>query len=736
MPQLEALKINFSHDLWRQEQRGPTKAELERMVDLFHRQEWTLLLDETRHSSSGLRRKTSPLTTEEEKVRRARRAETLVHQGEVSRARQVQCSQARAPGTRATLNELRDPERSPPRLSEAIPPEVSGHCPQHQFKLDRRKYACNLGGSAAGLALLICRRKLPTPSVWDSHSHSEGEWQHQGHRYGDTFCRGVARTMAQQCAKIFEEACVLYQYALHTRAGTECVARVVRLLTELDPKKTLLSIDGVGAFDHIKRKSMLEALHNNPALAPLLPFVRTFHGKDSTYVWYDDEGGAPRDLAGRGGRARGPPHAALYALDQHAAPSQVDASLHEGEMFFAFLDDIYILCDPSRVGEIFLQVKQSLGRFAGVQVNLGKTKVWNRAATKHHWSQGVEGEGPEEEHSLVVLGVPVGHSAFVQKWLADKEESHQEFLTRIPAVQVAQCAWLLLLMCAGPRANHILRNLPPSEVSQFAQNHDTSLRACLAEILAVPVPVGVVAEVAQLPFRERGLGLRSAMRLAPAPYWTSWADCLSQVHARAPPESTQLLQELEGPPSRAQCVGEAQDAAALLAGEGMEVPDWSRFTVPEFHAPQPVNPEVGEWIHGWQFHTSVARDTLYATCVHLPPLSTDHQESSARCCWSDCICPFMWTSASANAVNLWTCLVTTGQHVLGLGSRSHVGLPQKCAWRESAEKQALVSRRINFFVILMSSFPRTTSAGSRSSRTAFHFREASRSPSTPQWSQR
>ena len=79
-----------------------------------------------------------------------------MHQGEVSRARQVLCSQARAPGTRATLNELRDPERRAPRLSKAIPPEVSGYCPQHQFKLDRRTYGCILRGaprgSAAGLA--------------------------------------------------------------------------------------------------------------------------------------------------------------------------------------------------------------------------------------------------------------------------------------------------------------------------------------------------------------------------------------------------------------------------------------------------------------------------------------------------------------------------------------------------------------------------------------------------------
>ena len=59
--------------------------------------------------------------------------------------------------------------------------------------------------------------------------------------------------------------------------------------------------------------------------------------------------------------------------------------------------------------------------------------------------------------------------------------------------------------------------------------------------------------------------------------------------------------------------------------KGMEVPEWSKFSDPDFRAPQPVDPEVGEWTHGWQFQASVARDTLFATSVHLPPLSTDHQ---------------------------------------------------------------------------------------------------------------
>ena len=116
---------------------------------------------------------------------------------------------------------------------------------------------------------------------------------------------------------------------------------------------------------------------------------------------------------------------ALCALGQHAALTHVDASLHEGEMLFAFLDDIHILCDPSHVGEIFLQVKQSLARFAGVQVNLGKALSGTvqppdpRILTPIG-AEAWRGEGPEEEQGLVVLGVPVGHSAFVQKWVGRK----------------------------------------------------------------------------------------------------------------------------------------------------------------------------------------------------------------------------------------------------------------------------------------------------------------------------
>ena len=89
---------------------------------------------------------------------------------------------------------------------------------------------------------------------------------------------------------------------MSTRAGTECVAHALQALTELDPRATVVSIDGVSAFDLISRRSMLEALATVDGGPAVLPFVRVFHGQHSTYLWEDQEGLIHR--IGHGGERR------------------------------------------------------------------------------------------------------------------------------------------------------------------------------------------------------------------------------------------------------------------------------------------------------------------------------------------------------------------------------------------------------------------------------------------------
>ena len=73
----------------------------------------------------------------------------------------------------------------------------------------------------------------------------------------DVFRRFVSKAIAFELAPAFHAATAPFQYALSTRADAEAAARVLSVLLEDGPTKTLLSVDGVGAYDHISRQAML-----------------------------------------------------------------------------------------------------------------------------------------------------------------------------------------------------------------------------------------------------------------------------------------------------------------------------------------------------------------------------------------------------------------------------------------------------------------------------------------------
>ena len=95
---------------------------------------------------------------------------------------------------------------------------------------------------------------------------------------GDVFRRLVARTLAQHYAAALQTACMPFQFGLSTRAGTEALFKLLQVATECNSRATVLSVDAVGAFDHVSRQAMLEALRSRPELEPLLPFARQFYG--------------------------------------------------------------------------------------------------------------------------------------------------------------------------------------------------------------------------------------------------------------------------------------------------------------------------------------------------------------------------------------------------------------------------------------------------------------------------
>ena len=107
---------------------------------------------------------------------------------------------------------------------------------------------------------------------------------------GTTFRRLVAKTLARQFGKAVEATCAPYQFALSTKAVTDCVGHAIRSLTDANRAATVLSIDGIGAYDHVHRSAMVAKLLEVPSLRGLLPFVRSTYGRPTSYTWIDEQG--------------------------------------------------------------------------------------------------------------------------------------------------------------------------------------------------------------------------------------------------------------------------------------------------------------------------------------------------------------------------------------------------------------------------------------------------------------
>ena len=97
---------------------------------------------------------------------------------------------------------------------------------------------------------------------------------------------------------------VLLQFASSTRAGVDCVGHVVRAMTDADPHATVLSVDGIGAFDHVHHASMMSKLLEVPGFCALLPFVRVSYRSPFALHLGGRSRTEPRDSATRRRRTR------------------------------------------------------------------------------------------------------------------------------------------------------------------------------------------------------------------------------------------------------------------------------------------------------------------------------------------------------------------------------------------------------------------------------------------------
>ena len=142
----------------------------------------------------------------------------------------------------------------------------------------------------------------PKPTAKPTHKHTNT------HKHTQTQV-DLSRKPSHQTRVQVEKATAPFQHALSTRAG------------DADPEATILSVDGISAYDSISRVAMMRGLRQMEGGDALLPFLNQFYGSHSTYLWEDDEGVVHEVLQGEGGEQ------ALFSLGQHRSLEAIQSRL-------------------------------------------------------------------------------------------------------------------------------------------------------------------------------------------------------------------------------------------------------------------------------------------------------------------------------------------------------------------------------------------------------------------------
>ena len=184
---------------------------------------------------------------------------------------------------------------------------------------------------------------------------------------------------------------------------------------------------------------MLRKLHEVEKLCGLLPFVRGVYSQPSTYHWQNKDGTRRVITQCDGGEQGDPLMPLLFCLAVHDALAEVKEQLQDGEVIFAFLDDVYALCAPERARKIYDLFEEKLLQVEVIRLHTGKTRTWNKVGEVPNR---MEELGPSvwSPARVKILGSPVGTDEFCLEAARERLEEETQLWRAIPSVPVLQCA--------------------------------------------------------------------------------------------------------------------------------------------------------------------------------------------------------------------------------------------------------------------------------------------------------
>ncbi|KAG5176596.1 hypothetical protein JKP88DRAFT_274412 [Tribonema minus] len=244
----------------------------------------------------------------------------------------------------------------------------------------------------------------------------------------------------------------------------------------------------------------------------------------------------------------------------------------------AYMDDANVRTGACTLTQDDIQaVAQLKQHFAevGLELNLTKSRALpgrGHVVTDHErqllQQLGVQLVGDTDENQIrgaVLLGVPVGHSSFVDAWLrreAGAGEAGARFAERCARLTSPRAMFRLLRYCVVPRMTYCLRTIPTTQTAPAAKEWDRVTQWVLEHSMGLQPPGqtwrqfeqsgahfhlaahGPALQQARLPTRHGGLGITSACDIADAAYvagtlhalqpaLSGWAGVLQQAAPQA-----------------------------------------------------------------------------------------------------------------------------------------------------------------------------------------------------------
>ena len=337
---------------------------------------------------------------------------------------------------------------------------------------------------------------------------------------GCTLRRLVAKIAGKRVTDEMAEMLVPRQLGYGVRGGAEAAVHAARrFLRGMDPSQAVVKLDFQNAFNSVRRDHMLSAVQS---LCPALyPFVHSTYAAPSNLVWGD------RTITSAEGVQQGDPLGPLlFCLVLH------QRSLHLKSEFQAlYLDDVTLggSCEDL-IHDI--QVMRDAAD-SGLTLNAGKCEIESDnmtiCGTLLVALPGAKLVGVSQAQ---LLGSPLGDDECVSAALAEKVEALRRLGERLQLL-TAHDALILLRNCfALPKLSYTLRTAPCFR-SAALETYDDCLREILGTVTNNMLERDSKAWMqATLPEKLGGLGIRSAVRVAPSAY-------LASVHS-----SSQLVDEM------------------------------------------------------------------------------------------------------------------------------------------------------------------------------------------------